>query len=327
MIVRFFKSNSASGFILIPIVAIAIWVLGFFNLQAVPVKHTMPFYELLVRPVSGIPWLSALIALLLLIVEGFLLNYIVNENEALTKKSNLPALFYIIFMSVNSSMLTLHPVLFANLFILFALNKIFNSYRKDIAFSQVFDAGLLISIASLFYFPCIILFPVIGIALILFRPFNWREWVISFIGVLVPFIFVCTYYFWNDIMEYFLYDKMVFPIVFKKDRIPPSRPFYVLLGIGWFIVLLAFGKLFNGLSGGAQRTKKALILMIWLFIFGGISIFIAPQIATKYFALLAIPLSIICSNYYLRLKREFWSEILFLALLIALFVNLIIEIF
>jgi hypothetical protein len=325
MIIRFLKSNNASGFFILPLIAVAIWAFGFAHLNVTDTRHTMPLYELLARPLVEIPWLSTTIALLLIIAEGFLLNYIVNENEVLTKKTNLPALFYIVFISNNGSMLELHPILFANLFLMFALSKILNSYRKDIAFSQVFDAGLLISIATLFYFPCVVFLPVIGIALILFRSFQWREWVISFIGVLVPYVFVLTWYFWNDMLDYLFHDKMFFPIIYRSQATDLSESFYFLMTMGWIIVLLSFGKLFSGLGGGSQKTKKAMILMLWLFAFSGLSIFLAPAIATKYFSLLAIPVSVICSNYFIRMKRELWSEILFMIFLIALFSNLVVN--
>jgi hypothetical protein len=327
MIIRFLKSNNASAFFILPPIAIAIWALRLFSAPVLQVRHSMPFYEWLAGPVAGIPWLSTLIALFLVIAEAFLLNYIVNENEVLTKKSSLPGLFYIILMSNNSSLLQLHPIVFANLFLMFALSKMLNSYRKDTAFSQVFDAGLLISIASLFYFPCVVFFPVTGIALLIFRPFLWREWVISFIGVLVPYIFVITWYFWKDMLDYLVFDKIFYPIAFKKPEgsLPPT--FYFMITAGWTIVLLSFGKLFSGLGGGSQKTKKALQLMLWLFSFAGLSLLLAPGIATTYFTLLAIPVAVICSNYFLRIKKELWGEILFLIFFISVFVNLVVEIF
>jgi hypothetical protein len=327
MIIRFLKSNNATAFFIIPILAVVIWVFAFFNPHILEVKHSMPLYDLVVSPVANIPWLSTFIALLLLVAEGFLLNYIVNENEVLVKKTALPGMFYVVFMSMSSDMLQLHPLIFSNLFLMFALNKILNSYRKDIAFSQVFDAGLLISIATLFYFPFAVFFPVIGVALVIFRPFIWREWVISFIGVLVPYIFVVTFYFWRNALDYLLYDKMFFPMIFKKETPPLSQTFYILVSLLGVMILLSFGKLFNGLSGGAQKTKKALVLMIWLFSFSGLSLLLAPSLSLKYFGIVMIPISIICSNYFIRARKELWAELLFIIFMIALFTELIATIF
>ena len=171
----------------------------------------MPLYEILAKPLNNFHYLATLIAFILIVCEAFLLNYIVNENEILTKPSFLPALFYIVFMSNDSTLLMLHPLLFANFFLLLAINKIISSYRKDNAFSNAFDAGILLSLSTLFYFPCIVFLPILGIGFILFRPFNWREWIISFIGILLPYSFVFTYYFWNNLLGDWLNIKLFFP--------------------------------------------------------------------------------------------------------------------
>ena len=327
MIIRFFKSNNAAGLFILPLIAIATWTFGFVTPDDVPVKHAMPLFELTGAPLAAISWLATLTAMVLVLAGAYSINYIVNENEVLTKKTNLPALFYVVFMSNNISMLELHPLLFSNLFLLFAINKLLSSYRKDLAFSQVFDAGLLVSTASLFYFPSVVFLPLIGIGLILFRPFNWREWVISFIGVIVPYIFAVTYYFWNDTLDYLFYDKMFFPIIFKAPVTGLSQSFYFLLTVGWIIVLFSFGRLFSGLGGGSQKTKKSLVLMLWMFVFSGLSVFLAPEISTKYFSAMAIPVTVICSNYFIRQKKELWGEILFLIFLAAIFVDLLSSIF
>ena len=161
MFVSFFKSNNASAYIFIPVFAIALWVFGIIHPVALPpVKHAMPFYELLAGPVTN-TWLNIILALILIIGEAFFLNYIVNENEILTRPSFLPAVLYIIFMSSNKAMYILHPLIFGNFFLMLAIHRLLNSYRKEKAFSHFFDAGFLISIASLFYFPYIVFFPIL----------------------------------------------------------------------------------------------------------------------------------------------------------------------
>lgn len=328
MIIRFFKSNSASAFLFLPVVAAAIWIFGFFPPRLFIQPHAMPLYDLTAMPLRAVPWLGTLAGFVLCVGEGFLLNFIVNEQEMLTKKSNLPALFYVVFMSNNSSMLRLQPLLFANLFLLLAVLRILGSYRRDSAFSEFFDAGLLVSIATLFYLPCIVFLPVIGISLVIFRPFNWREWVIAFAGLLVPYIFVFTWYFWSDQLPLLINDKILTLAVCKKPSFDLSPAFYFLITTGWLIVVLSFGSLFSGLGGGgSQKTKKAVLLTLWLFLFSIASVFIAPEVATVYFSLLAIPAAIICANYFLKQKKELLGEILFLLLLGGIYADLLSTIF
>lgn len=323
MFIRFFKSNNASALLFLPLIAIVIWVFGFMNPAVMPVKHAMPLYELFAGIFVNIPWLSTTIGLFLVVGEAFFLNFIVNENEVLEKQNYLPALFYIIFMSNNDAMLMLHPLLFGNLFILFALHKLFSSYRKDKAYSNAFDAGLLISIATLFYFPFIVFLPLLGVGLILLRPFDWREWVISFFGATIPYLFVVTFYFWFDKLDYLFYDKMFYQFIREKPVIDLPKTFYFMLGVGWTVILFSIGKIVLGVGIGSQRTKKSIILLVWFLFFSALSILLAPEISTKYFSALAIPSTVFCANYFTHIKKGWWAEFLFLLLLSSLFVNLI----
>lgn len=322
MFIRFFKSNNASALLFLPLIAIVIWVFGFIHPIILPVKHSMPLYELIAGIFVNIPWLSTLIGLSLVIGEAFLLNFIVNENEVLEKQNYLPTLFYIVFMSNNDAMLTLHPLLFGNLFVLLALHKLLSSYRKDNAFSQAFDAGLLISIATLFYFPFVVFLPLLGVGLIIMRPFNWREWLISFFGAAIPYLFVITFYYWNDRLDYLFYDKMFYQFIREKPILDFPKTFYFMLGIGWMVILFSILKIIVGVGIGSQRTKKSIILFVWFLFFSALSILIAPEISTKYFSALAIPSAVFCANYFTNLKKEWWAEFLFILLLASLFVNL-----
>lgn len=327
MFIRFFKTNNAAAYFFLPLLALAIWGFGFFLPEILPAKHTMPFYDIINGVVSKIQWLNIVIALIFVLSEAFLLNYIITENALFTKQSYLPALFYVLFMSNNSTMLSTHPLLFANLFMLFAIDQLLNAYRKDKAFSEAFNAGFLVSIATLFYFPYIVFIPVIGIALILLRPFIWREWIISSMGVLLPYCFVGTYYFWNDSLTIFWNENMRFSVLREQSKYYFSTSFYITMIIGCGILLFSFGSLFGGLTGGSQKSKKSMILMIWLFIFSIGSVFLAPELTTRSFSAFAIPASVFCANYFLTIKKQWWEELLFILFFSSIVINLLVHFF
>lgn len=322
MFIRLFKSNSVVSLIALPLLAAIIWLFGFIHPSVLAIEHSMPLYELFASALVSSPALSVFVAFLLIVGEAFLLNYIITQNGVLPKQSYLTALFYVIFMSNNPEMLMLHPLVFANLFILLAFEKLISSYRKDVAFSESFDAGILLSIAALFYLPCVVLFPLLGVAFIIFRPFNWREWLISFFGVLMPICFVVSYYFWFDKLDDLWFDKIMLTIVSKQAKVYVPGSFYFMIITGWLVVFFALIKTVGGLTSGSQKSKKTMVFFIWLSLFGVASIIIAPEISTKYFSIVAIPTSVFCANYFITQKKEWYGELLFLLLLGSLFFNL-----
>ncbi|MES2140326.1 MAG: DUF6427 family protein [Bacteroidota bacterium] len=321
MLIRFFKHNNPSSFILLPLFALVLWIIGFFLEQNSIVGDQMPLYETIAKPLNNFHFIGTLIAFLLIITGAFLLNFIVNQYEILTKPSFLPALFYIVFMSMDSSMLALHPFVFANIFIMLAVFKLVSSYQKDTAFSNAFDAGILISLSSLFYFPGIVFIPLLGIGFILFRPFNWREWIISLLGILVPYIFVFSYYFLKEIPGNWWTIKVFLSHLPEQPKPVISNSFYFMLGVSMLIILLAFMKLFTGFYEASQRNKKGILLLVWLTVFALLSLLIAPELSIEKYSAFAIPASVFCANYFLKLKKKWWGELLFILLLASIFIH------
>lgn len=313
MLIRIFKNNSPLSYIIIPVLALFLWVKGFFG-QLDLTNDNMPLFTITQSWFGGNIYIAVLVSVFLLLCGAFLLNFIINENEILGKSSFLPALFYIVFMSSDPTLLTMYPMLFANLFILLAIHRLVNSYRLDTAFSNSFDSGFLLSLASLFYFPCVAFFPALWIGFILFRPFNWREWIIAIIGILVPYSFVFTYYFWND-MQNQLFDITFFYSNPQNVSLGSSGAFYFTLIVFTVILVLSFGKLFIGFSDAIQKNKKGVVLLFWLFLFGLLGLFLSPKIDLKSLSILSIPLVVFSANYFLKLRTAGWGEFLFAMLL------------
>lgn len=321
MFIRFFKNNNPSNFVLLPLFALALWAGGFIFHPVFTTANSAALFGFLVKSLSSVPFLSTALSFILIITEAFILNYIASENEIITKRTFLPALLYIVIMSNSEQMLTLHPSLIANLFLLLSLNRLITSFRKNSAFPNVFDAGFFLSIATLFYFPSILLFPVIFAGLIIFRSYNWREWLISVIGFAVPSFFVLTYYFWFDgLPEFFNHTKSYF-VLHEKPSFDFSSSFYFLMIAGLFIILPSLVKLISSIASGSQKTKKNLIFINWVFVFSFVSFSIVPELSFPNFAVLAIPLSVYAANYFLNMKKELAGEFLFLVFLAAVFLN------
>lgn len=316
--IRFFRNNNPISFILLPLLALALWVSSLFT-PAVDMHNSMTLYNILINPITNFHTLAILMGVLIVVMEAFFLNYIINEHEMLSRPSFLPALMYIIFMSCDTQLLSLYPVLFANFFILLAIHRIMSSYRKDTAFSNAFDAGLLFSIASLFYFPSIVLAPLLIIGFLLFRPFNWREWIISIIGIVVPYTFVLTYYFWNDSLVTWWAEQVFYPG--RKQLQIASPGFYFMISICLFIFIISFARLFTGFVDASQKNRKGISLLIWLLVFTLLSIFLSPDFSLKSFTTLAIPAAVFTSNYFLKIRKVQLADFLFSILFIAIVIN------
>ncbi|MBI3502501.1 MAG: hypothetical protein HY063_11985 [Bacteroidetes bacterium] len=324
MLIGFIKRNQPASVLLLPVVLIALWVVGFIHPSIPSTGHSAPLHRLVLAGLSGFPHALVIISFVLIFCEALLINYIIRKNEIIDTNSYLPALIYIVLMSLQPEMLSLHPILIANIFILYTLHKLMQSYRKETAYSEAFSMGIFISLAVLFYFPSIIFVLLIWIGLLIIRPFVWREWVISFTGFLLPWLYLIFYFFWNDKLEDLRYELLYYSLVtpvksfnMNSFSIAEISQFALLL----LTALLASGRLLHNLSGSTVWLRNNFRLLIYFSLLALLSVFLAPSYSIFFLSFLAIPFTVFISDYLLYAKRQWLAEIIFTLLLLSVFAN------
>ncbi|WP_461450769.1 DUF6427 family protein [Mucilaginibacter sp.] len=143
------------------------------------------------------------IAAVLVLIQALLLNLLVNRYNLLSRSTFLPALMYVTVSGLFTPFLGLSPPLICNFLVIWMLFKLFELYKGDGALSTTYDLGMIVAIGTLIYFPFIFLFLAIWIALIIFRPFNWREWIAGIIGYATVFFFLAVFYYLHNQFDQF----------------------------------------------------------------------------------------------------------------------------
>lgn len=324
MLIRFIKHNRSLSVVVLPIAMIALWLYGFFHPVVPLTEHSAPLYKLLIAGIGNSPFLLTLISFILIFCESLLINYIIRKNEIINTPSFLPALVYIVLMSLQPEMFSLHPIVIANLFMLLAMYKLMQTYRKETAYSEAFDTGFFISLAMLFYIPSVVFILILWMGLIIIRPFIWREWIIAFIGFSIPCIYLVFYYFWNDKHDEFQYDALYYTIIAPRKSFNALTFSYSEYGQMGILLLSAFfsaGRLLRDFRKSTVQSRSNLLVMIYFFLLSFASIFLAPSYSIAYLSFLSVPFSIFFSSYLLFTRKEWMAELLFLLLIISVFVN------
>lgn len=319
MLTNFFRSRQI---ILIPVIVVMgllLWLPAIGSNYAIAIQHEMPFYELFAQFFVNKPLLQLLTAFLLVVAQAFLFNSITEKHELFGKSSYLPALVYIIFFSFTPDALHLHPLLFANFFILLSVDALLNMYRKPNAIGQSFESGLFIAIASLFYFPSILLLLFLLVGLFIMRPFSIREFILVVLGFVFPYVYVIVYYFFIDKLDYLWFNKAIYHfIVPVKSHEEQLLPFSAILFFTGLFFLLAIGRgNADGVRNAAQY-RSSIAIFRWLFLFGALSLLLAPAIYFEYGFIVLIPLIIIWVNYFLFARFTLLSDVLFILLFVMM---------
>ncbi len=322
MLVRLFRSHQPILLLVIPVIGLLLWIPAFFHPTVPELKHQMPLYELLVKPLLAYPLLCTFTAFFLLITQAFLFNYIVDKYELTGKRSYLPVLLYLIFTSFSPELLQLHPLSFANIFILIAVSRLLSTYRNNSVISPCFDAGFLIAIAALFYFPAVVMIIFILVGVIVLLPFSLRNWAIVLLGFLLPFIYSVVWFFWVDKLEYLADDRVLYPIVNHATSLNSdmAQLYFELI---FFVVLAAILSIGRGADerNRSVQHRSNLSVLRWMFVFGALMLLISPSLSYMHFFVALTPLLVLITGYFLWARIVWISEIVLWILILSIGYN------
>jgi hypothetical protein len=307
---------------MLPLVLMVMWVFILPKPEIINTENAFPLFLYVFQIVRQSRIALIVISLFFVVLQAFFLTNVINKQGVLRETSHLPALLYVVLMSCFPEQLSFNPLLFANFFIIVFLNSIFNFYRSDTAVFEVFNAGVFIGLASLFYWPCLFLFPLTMASLFVLRPFNIREWAVSFLGVLLPFVFFGVVLFWLDMLSVNSIKSILEPLYRVQFSTAYNGTYIILTAILAIILIASLWRFSCDLNNFSNlRARKFLAIIVWFFLFAALSYLVASKNSMIGLSFLAIPLSVIISSYFLSLKNQLLAELVFLLLLAAVIYN------
>lgn len=321
MIVRSFRSSEPLNIIFLFCIVYLLRLFYLFQDIPLPViSYTEPLSRILLNEFELVRnrTLNIMLAGLVIFVQALWINRLVFRYSILSKNSYLPGLLYVILMSLFSSFLILNAAVFANFFLLLIIDKLFSVHKSMRTIPLIFDIGLLISFATLFYFPTILWLLMIWFALMYFKPFVWREYIVGLIGFLIPYLFVALFYFWNDRLEDFF--KIWEPLKnrFSLDLFWLKMNDFIPLLPTLLILLLAVNTFRINFYKNVIQVRKYHQLLILLIFISAAAYYIRPAFGINHFILLGIPTAIFLSNYFLFSRKLWISESLLLLLMLSI---------
>jgi MFS family permease len=191
-------------------------------------------------------------------------------------------------------------MLIAHLFFVLALSQLLNIKRQEPAKAIIFWAGFFIGIGIVFapIQAALILLP--WLALIVFRPFVWREWFMVILGGLIPIIYLIA-------ILYLTKGYVHFPEpVHTGFDVDKNIQLYEILNFSIF-GLIVLGSVFNYWKVNNQevnRFKKLTLVLIHFIWLSLISFAIGWYFYDLFYLGFLIPLSIIIGTQMLHSRSQ-----------------------
>jgi len=320
--IRFFKSSFVVQYFAIFITGLILWGNAFFEPPPMPLPDGfIPFYSFLYSLLSGFPLIQVIAGYILVIVSAIILNLLLYRHSIVQKNTSMAGFVFVILMSYYPELQTIQPVNIAVFFLLLILIYLLRSYNREEPLDLIYSAGFLITLGSYVYFPFIFFYGLILISFIFFRSVKWREWVSSVFGLLTPFLFLATYYFWFDLLIPKIHEYLgMFTI--HADLMLFKKPVYIILSS--FITLLSIYSVSYSLTNRIEKTierKRKNLLLNWVIFFVLVSFPFTSNLTGYHLELAFIAFSGSLAFYLMQIRKTFWQELLLLLFILFLILN------
>jgi hypothetical protein len=243
------------------------------------------------------PEANVVVALVLTLGQAFLLNKVVNHFNFMGKPNFLAALLFMTLVSLFLPFLVLSPTLICNFITIWMISKLFNIYKQPDVKGLMFDLGMIIALGSLVYFPFIVMLVLLWIALTIFRPFIWREWLTSILGFLVVYFLIGVVYYWVDRFDEFIavFSPFVnpFPTTLKVD----IHDYFVAIPIAIALICFLFVLREQYFRSIVHIRKSFQLLFCMILLIVG-SFYLNEHININHFLLCAPPLAVYLAFYF-----------------------------
>ncbi len=322
MLIRTFKAGYLINIILFIIISLLLWLHAFIEPQPMIVENN---YGLIYHYLNFMALLPAhlvtVVAFGFVLLQAIMLNAVVADNPVFSRSTYLPALVYVILMSYLQRQQTIHPVLIANFFLILSLKNLSKIYGKTDDFKESFNASFWIAVASMIQFPLVLLMFFVWFSFIIYRLSKWREWVISILGFIAPYIFLLSIFFLTDELGQFVSFAEAQWNSFSRVSIRFDGELLLFWALFLLLMLIAFLKLAIERGEKLISIRKRFNVLVVMFLsclaigLGG------GSNPIDQLPLLFPSSALVISYYFIEARRVFYAELFFSLLLIIIFTS------
>ena len=306
--VKFFKSSDPIVYLLLVLYAIALNFNLLLSPPSLDFKATAPIYQLIVNGLQSVYLLNKHL-------QSALFNGVVNRLRIFDSDNYLAAFCYILLFSLFNEHIYLSAPFFANFALLFAVNTVNGSDRAGLL--QSFDAGLIIGIASLCYLPMGVMLLFILISLNIKHFFSWREFLLLFWGLSLPYYITAASYFLTDQLPQF--QQIYMGDITTSIAQPVYRLFELLIKIPLLFLISAVAVFVfqSRYFKSAMVVKNSLTILIYML---SVSLLIFLFLDKFSLAPLCVPLlsvAALLAYAFDELGKSWTAEIIHLSIIIV----------
>lgn len=323
MLLKLFSDNKALTALIILILSGILWLPTFFTAVIIPVDQVEPMllYKLIFNVFSFHIVLSKLLSWFFLLFQAYLLVMISGKYMLIQSRSFLPALFFLLIVSFYPDLKQFSAASIGGLFMIISINYFLDIPDKESFSYRFFESGLFLGIGSLFYAKLIFFLPVLWIAAIILRKFDWRELVMAVFGTALPYLFIVAIDFLRDEYPFEIFLSLKENMSIAEIPLQANFNFWLIAGTLLLMTLLSSIYMLKIFQFRKIFIRNYYLILFWLFIISLIvfALFSSGDMGIVY--IISIPLSFIFSNYFYNARKTRGNRFLFVLVLLVFVFN------
>jgi hypothetical protein len=258
-------------------------------------------------------------AFLWLVLGTLIFNTMLVKNQVVGKVSTMGAFLFVLLMSLTHTQTNFYPFALSAIFIILAINKLFEVYQLPNPEMNLLKVGVYIAIASMCYFPSILLMLWVFIALPIAKKGTLRLQLIPPFGFLfVYFVYFVAVYLFGDFLTLMHGYRDYFTSI-KFSVEPFNLKIITLLVI---LIVPTIFLLFGSSNANFEKTvavRTKISMTIIMLVFSIVMLFLGGNVLMN--GLIFIALAILVSYAFSYLGNTGWANMFLVLFLILVFAN------
>lgn len=315
--IRFFRNSYIIQYVIIALFCIALWIPSWItgNVDVALRSPVTPLYNLVANLLDFWPGAMLIFAFLLMSFEAVFFNSILASNQIISKVSTLGAVVFLLMMNLLPVQTTFYPFLLASVFLLMFVHTLFSIYQTQRPELYILNAGFYLSLATMCYFPMLLLALWGIIALAIVHKGSLRLHLIPFIGLLLPYFFLFAAHF---LMGDLLPVLQRYGDYFSEIHLGVQQFDWLTVGALAFLLLASAMPLLMPYNYSFEKTvavRTKVVMTVILLFFGVLMLFLEADPMQS--GVLFLALAILFSYELAYLDKLRWSNVTFVVAMLA----------
>jgi Family of unknown function (DUF6427) len=255
---------------------------------------------------AAFPAVYAIVTFILLYTQALSVNKMVNELRLMQKPNYLTGMSYLLVTSLFTEWNMLSSPLIINTALTWVLARMSGLYTNTSARSTLFNIGIAIGLATLFYFPSIAFAILVVAGLAIIRPFRLAEWLIALFGIITPYYFILAIAFLTDNLKNYKFPGVA--VTYPKFN--QTNWAYAAIIVVVITAVAGFFFVQQNLRRQLIQARKSWSL-IFLYLLVAVFVpFINATHTFEYWILTAVPLAALMGAAFLYPNKKWVPQLL-----------------